>query len=103
MRGAIVTGAGSGIGAACVRQLASHGYGVVLSGRRPDPLEEVATGLDPPGIVVPGDVGDPQRGAEAGASADPRSGDSFTFTPLGEESVAFDGARVSVCRRHDHE
>jgi citronellol/citronellal dehydrogenase len=39
---AVVTGGGSGIGAACAAQLAGAGNVVVLVGRRPDPLEEVA-------------------------------------------------------------
>ena len=36
----IVTGAGSGIGAAAARQLGAAGARVVLVGRRPGPLEE---------------------------------------------------------------
>jgi NAD(P)-dependent dehydrogenase (short-subunit alcohol dehydrogenase family) len=60
--GAIVTGAGSGIGAACARRLAADGYGVVLSGRRREPLETVAAELDP-AVVVPGDVGDSEHAA----------------------------------------
>ena len=39
-RVAIVTGAGTGIGAATARDLASAGARVVLTGRRPAPLEE---------------------------------------------------------------
>lgn len=58
MRGAIVTGAGTGIGAACARRLASDGFGVVLSGRRREPLEAVAFELGAAAVVVPGDVGD---------------------------------------------
>lgn len=63
MRCAIVTGAGSGIGAACARRLSADGYGIVLSGRRRSALEEVAAELDH-AVVVPGDVGDPDH-AEA--------------------------------------
>jgi meso-butanediol dehydrogenase/(S,S)-butanediol dehydrogenase/diacetyl reductase len=61
VRAVIVTGAGSGIGAACVRRLAVDGYGVVLSGRRREPLEQVAAEL-PQAVVVTGDVGDPGHG-----------------------------------------
>lgn len=62
MLSAIVTGAGSGIGAACARRLGADGYGVVLSGRRIEPLEAVAEGLDH-AVVVTGDVGDPDHAA----------------------------------------
>lgn len=68
MRAAIVTGAGSGIGAACARRLAADGYGVVLSGRRAAPLEALATDL-PHAVVVPGDVGDPGHADELANAA----------------------------------
>ncbi len=61
MRGAIVTGAGTGIGLACAHRLAADGYGVVLSGRRPGPLETLAGEL-PHAVAVPGDVADPAHG-----------------------------------------
>jgi NAD(P)-dependent dehydrogenase (short-subunit alcohol dehydrogenase family) len=56
-RVAVVTGGGSGIGAASARALAADGWTVVLAGRRREALEVVATGddrLDP----VPADVTD---------------------------------------------
>jgi NAD(P)-dependent dehydrogenase (short-subunit alcohol dehydrogenase family) len=68
VRSAIVTGGGSGIGAACARRLADAGHGVVLSGRRADPLRAVAETLDA-AIVVPGDVGDPVHAEELVAAA----------------------------------
>jgi len=44
-RHALITGAGSGIGAAIARQLAGTGVSVSLVGRRREPLETVAAGL----------------------------------------------------------
>lgn len=68
MRSAIVTGGGSGIGAACARRLADAGHGVVLSGRRTEPLRAVAESLDA-AVVVSGDVGDPGHAEELVAVA----------------------------------
>ncbi|EMH4388631.1 SDR family NAD(P)-dependent oxidoreductase, partial [Burkholderia multivorans] len=38
----VITGAGTGIGAACARRFARGGDRVVLIGRRPAPLEALA-------------------------------------------------------------
>jgi meso-butanediol dehydrogenase / (S,S)-butanediol dehydrogenase / diacetyl reductase len=54
--GALVTGGGSGIGAATARRLAAAGYGVCVTGRRPEPLEEVAT--ETGGLAMVADTGD---------------------------------------------
>lgn len=56
---AIVTGAGSGIGAATARALAADGWQVVLAGRRADALQAVA-GQDGTGALrpIPTDVTD---------------------------------------------
>ncbi|MEV5981050.1 SDR family oxidoreductase [Streptomyces sp. NPDC052114] len=53
----IVTGGGTGIGAATARQLRAAGHHVVISGRRPEPLARVAeeTGA----LAHPADAGDP--------------------------------------------
>lgn len=58
---AVVTGAGSGIGAATSLALAGNGWQVLLAGRRLDPLTELAArGADLPGGLhpVPTDVTD---------------------------------------------
>jgi len=51
---AVVTGAGTGIGAAIVRLFAQQGCRVVLAGRRREPLEAIAREVD--GIAVSTDV-----------------------------------------------
>jgi NAD(P)-dependent dehydrogenase (short-subunit alcohol dehydrogenase family) len=58
-RGALVTGAGSGIGAAAARALAADGVEVALAGRRREPLEAVAGEIAAAGgraVVVVGDI-----------------------------------------------
>ena len=57
---ALVTGAGSGIGKATAKALASVGYAMVLAGRRPEPLEALAKEIGGKAIAVPTDVGDPK-------------------------------------------
>jgi NAD(P)-dependent dehydrogenase (short-subunit alcohol dehydrogenase family) len=54
---AVVTGAGSGIGAAAATALAEQGWTVVLAGRRREPLERLAAGHAGGMTVVPTDVG----------------------------------------------
>lgn len=56
-----ITGAGSGLGAACAEELARRGAWLVLSGRRVDPLEAVAAqvrALGQRALVLPLDVTD---------------------------------------------
>jgi len=53
-RHAIVTGAGTGIGAAIARALAAEGAKLTLVGRRREPLELVAADIG--GLVAPADV-----------------------------------------------
>ena len=54
-RVALVTGGGTGIGAAVARRLAADGYAVAVTGRRPAPIEEIAEEIE--GLAVVADVG----------------------------------------------
>ena len=56
----LVTGGGSGIGAAVVARLAGAGARVTLTGRRSDRVEAVAAAAGPGALAVPGDVTDPR-------------------------------------------
>jgi len=61
-RAVVVTGAGSGIGAAAARRLAAAGADVVLTGRRDALLREVADAIERAGgraLCVPADLADP--------------------------------------------
>jgi NAD(P)-dependent dehydrogenase (short-subunit alcohol dehydrogenase family) len=62
----IVTGAGSGIGAAAARMLAARGHAVVLVGRRLERLEETRATLDDPSrhLSMPADIADSGLAAE---------------------------------------
>ncbi|CDO90241.1 short-chain dehydrogenase [Mycobacterium triplex] len=62
-RVAVVTGAGSGLGAGFARALAEAGADVVIAGRRPGPLETTARGVREVGrecLAVPTDVTCPE-------------------------------------------
>jgi NAD(P)-dependent dehydrogenase (short-subunit alcohol dehydrogenase family) len=63
-RVAIVTGAGSGIGAASAKLLAENGHDVVLVGRRPEPLEAVRAGLAGSPLALAADLGERAAPAE---------------------------------------
>jgi NAD(P)-dependent dehydrogenase (short-subunit alcohol dehydrogenase family) len=55
---ALVTGAGSGIGRAAACALAAHGYRVVVTGRRAEPLQETARMAGEGALAITADVGD---------------------------------------------
>jgi meso-butanediol dehydrogenase / (S,S)-butanediol dehydrogenase / diacetyl reductase len=57
---ALVTGGGTGIGAATARRLAADGYAVAVTGRRTEPIEAIAAEID--GLAI---VSDTSVGADA--------------------------------------
>jgi NAD(P)-dependent dehydrogenase (short-subunit alcohol dehydrogenase family) len=65
-RAAIVTGGGTGIGAAIARRLAADGFAVCVTGRRREPLDAVAA--ETGALAVTADTGDP-AGAQAAVDA----------------------------------
>src|SRR5277367_1428874 len=65
---AVITGAGSGVGAAVAIALARQGWRVALLGRRREPLETVA-GQIPGALVIPCDVGNADDVATMGKRA----------------------------------
>ena len=51
-RAALITGASSGIGLAIARALGEDGYGITVSARRPEKLEEAAKELESEGLEI---------------------------------------------------
>jgi NAD(P)-dependent dehydrogenase (short-subunit alcohol dehydrogenase family) len=60
---AVISGGGSGIGAAIARLFAAEGAKVVVTGRRPEPIGEIAAAIG--GIAVAGDTSDPAHATAA--------------------------------------
>jgi meso-butanediol dehydrogenase/(S,S)-butanediol dehydrogenase/diacetyl reductase len=61
--GVLITGGGSGIGAATARRMARAGYAVCVSGRRREPLEQMAAEIG--GTAAVADTGDPASAEHA--------------------------------------
>lgn len=71
-RAALVTGGGTGIGAAVARRLAHDGYRIAVTGRRAGPIEALAAELG--GVAIVGDTGSPGDCARAVATTVERYG-----------------------------
>jgi len=69
---ALVTGGGTGIGAAIARRLSLDGYDVAVSGRRAGPIEEIAAEID--GLAVVADTSIAAEAAHAVAETVDRFG-----------------------------
>src|SRR5918995_794593 len=89
---AIISGGGTGIGAATARLFAREGAKVVVTGRRREPLEAVAA--DTGGLVVPGDVVDPGHAKTALAAAIERFGGVNVV--VANAGVGFGGSAAEV-------
>jgi NAD(P)-dependent dehydrogenase (short-subunit alcohol dehydrogenase family) len=104
-RSALVTGAGSGIGAAVARELASRGAAVAIFGRRAARLEETAQAIRGAGgrvLVVAGDVAN----AENVENAVQRTAAEFGGLHFAVNNAGVDGgtqklADVSVANWHE--
>lgn len=87
---ALVTGAGSGIGAAAARRLAAEGAAVVLVGRRAEPLEAVAQAVTDAGGRAA------VRTADVTVEPDVRELITFCLRTFGRLDVAFNNAGTTA-------
>ncbi|MBQ29397.1 MAG: 3-oxoacyl-ACP reductase [Acidimicrobiaceae bacterium] len=58
-RVAVITGGGTGVGAAVASALASKGWSVLICGRRSEKLDEVAAGIETSVLTKQADISDP--------------------------------------------
>jgi NADP-dependent 3-hydroxy acid dehydrogenase YdfG len=89
-----ITGAGSGIGEAAALALAEEGATVVLTGRRPAPLEDVAQRIRAAGgeaLVQPADIT---------VAVQPRAVGEFIRTKLGRLDILVNNAGVNIVDRN---
>ena len=59
----LITGGGTGIGAAVARRMAGDGWSVCIAGRRPEPLAKVAA--ETGGVAIAGDISVPSGAGRA--------------------------------------
>lgn len=97
---ALVTGGGTGIGAAVAARLGSAGARVTLVGRRPEPLQKVADGL-PDAQAMPFDVTDEGEVEDGLATAIGEFGpiDILVNNAGAAESAPFDRTTLDIWRR----
>ena len=102
---ALITGGGTGIGAATARALAAQGVRVLLAGRRPAPLEILAAELNAQPVVLPADVSNPaqvERLFEQAVAVTGRldmlinAAGVFQMRPMGDTSLDFFDATLNV-------
>ena len=91
-RVAIISGGGTGIGAATARMFAREGAKVVVTGRRPEPIEAVADEVG--GRAVAGDTADPEHLTEAVAVA--REAFGGLDVVVANAGIGFGGAAADV-------
>jgi len=91
-RVAIVSGGGTGIGAATARRFAAEGAHVVVTGRRSGPIEAVAEEVG--GLAVAGDASDPAHASAVVASAVERFGGVDVV--VANAGLGFGGAAADV-------
>jgi NAD(P)-dependent dehydrogenase (short-subunit alcohol dehydrogenase family) len=89
---AVISGGGTGIGAATARRFAAEGARVVVTGRRPEPLHEVAEEVG--GRAVVGDVATPGHAEEAVRAA--RAAFGGLDVVVASAGVGFGGAIADV-------
>ena len=89
MKTAVITGAGSGVGAATAQLLAKQGWRVALVGRRRAALENVAANIVN-ALICPCDIGDAEAVAALGATV---------LAEFGAVEVLVNSAGTNVPRR----
>lgn len=96
----LITGAGSGIGAAIARAFGAAGVAVSLAGRRREPLEAVAAGLER-AAVIPADITVPDGATGMVAAANRAFGpvDIIVANAGGAESAPFRATDPALWQR----